>query len=160
MKCYILAALTLGTAHGERYVAAGQPPICEVSADGRTHVFFKHSQHTSFKCTHSGATCSCTLKHPTHNKGGCREIESKLAGKLMVTAGDCTDSGKDDACPADYPYMFMCAPVARMGCYNNPAYVAACTGTVDSWCAFPAYVADPTLAPQLAIGMGSVCASS
>jgi len=23
--------------------------------------------------------------------------------------------------------MFTCAPVARMGCYNNPAYVAACT---------------------------------
>jgi len=50
--------------------------------------------HPSFKCTHSGSTCACTLQHPTHHKGGCKQLESKATGKLIDTGGDCTDSGK------------------------------------------------------------------
>jgi 6-phosphogluconolactonase (cycloisomerase 2 family) len=60
-----------------------------------THVFFTSAQHPSFKCTHSGPACSCTLRHPTHHTGGCQQVESKAAGKTLDTGGDCTDSGKD-----------------------------------------------------------------
>jgi hypothetical protein len=66
-------------------------------------VYYKDTQHPSFKCTHSGSTCACTLQHPTHHKGGCKQLESKAAGKILDTGGDCTDSGKNTAAPTPAP---------------------------------------------------------
>ena len=65
----------------------------QVDANGNTHVYYSSAQHPSFKCTHSGTTCSCTLKHPTHDTGGCKEFESLKAGNLLYHGGDCTASG-------------------------------------------------------------------
>ena len=74
----------------------GMVPICEVDSNGRTHIYTSSSVHTSYKCTHSGASCSCMLQHPTHHRGGCQQFESKAAGnKILNVAGDCSDSGKD-----------------------------------------------------------------
>jgi hypothetical protein len=103
---FIIAALvgTYATANAaEHFTPVGAPPICEVDAQGITHVFYVHAQHPSFKCTHSGSTCACTLQHPTHHKGGCKQLESKAAGKLLDTGGDCTDSGKNTAAPTPAP---------------------------------------------------------
>ena len=89
----------------EHYTPVGAPPICEVDAQGYTHVYYKDTQHPSFKCTHSGSTCACTLQHPTHHKGGCKQLESKAASKLLDTGGDCTDSGKNTAAPTPAPAL-------------------------------------------------------
>jgi hypothetical protein len=80
---------------GEHYAAVGEPPVCEVDVSGRTHVYYSMAQHPSFKCTHTGSTCACTLQHPTHHKGGCKQFESKALGKILYHAGDCTASGQD-----------------------------------------------------------------
>jgi hypothetical protein len=101
MKIFaLLASGTIGAAAAEHYAAAGEPPLCEVDASGLTHVYYSTALHPSFKCSHSGDTCACTLKHPTHHTGGCKQFESKAAGnKLLSAAGDCTDSGKDGPTP-------------------------------------------------------------
>ena len=39
----------------------------------------------------------------THHKGGCKQLESKAAGKILDTGGDCTDSGKNTAAPTPAP---------------------------------------------------------
>ena len=55
-----LLALAVGTAHAaEHFAAAGQPPICAVGDDGRTHVFYNPTQHASFKCSIDGASSGC-----------------------------------------------------------------------------------------------------
>jgi hypothetical protein len=75
-----------------------------VDGAGKTHVYYTQEQHPSFKCTHAGAACSCTLKHPTHDEGGCKQLESKaIAGKTLGVGGDCTDSGKNTAAPTAAP---------------------------------------------------------
>ena len=83
------------TVNVEHFIKDGESAICEVDANGNTHVYYSSAQHPSFKCTHTGASCTCTQKHPTHHSGGCQQFESKVAGKLLTHAGDCTESGKD-----------------------------------------------------------------
>ena len=73
-------------------VRAGDVPTCKV-ANGHTIVSYSPSFHANFKCAHTGATCACTL-HPTHKKGGCKEIVH-TNGVSLQHAGDCTDTGKD-----------------------------------------------------------------
>ena len=68
--------------------------------------------------------------------------------------------GAANTCPAAFPYMFTCAPIQNMGCYTKEAYAAACSGPSAAWCAFPAFIANANLAPQLAAGSGSVCAAA
>ena len=90
-----LGAMGVHGESGEHYAAVGEPPVCEVDVSGRTHVYYTMAQHPSFKCTHTGSTCACTLQHPTHHKGGCKQFESKALGKILYHAGDCTETGKD-----------------------------------------------------------------
>jgi hypothetical protein len=87
--------LYINQAPVEHYVAAGAAPVCEVDDAGFTHVYYTSTQHPSFKCTHAGTVCTCTLKHPTHDTGGCKQVESKTNGKLIDGGGDCTETGKD-----------------------------------------------------------------
>jgi hypothetical protein len=104
MKIFLVTAFLAPAAYGaEHYVAAGAAPTCEVDGAGKTHVYYSAAQHPSFKCTHAGAVCSCTLKHPTHDKGGCKQLESKAAGKLIDGGGDCTNSGKNTPAPTAAP---------------------------------------------------------
>jgi hypothetical protein len=105
MKLFsVVIAGAFATANAaEHYTPVGAPPICEVDAQGYTHVYYQDTLHPSFKCTHSGSTCACTLQHPTHHKGGCKQLESKAAGKLLDTGGDCTDSGKNTPAPTPAP---------------------------------------------------------
>ena len=95
MRFFTVAALGAMGAYGEHYAAVGEPPVCEVDVSGLTHVYYTTAQHPSFKCTHTGSTCACTLQHPTHHKGGCKQFESKALGKIIYHAGDCTASGQD-----------------------------------------------------------------
>ena len=107
-----LGAMGVHGESGEHYAAVGEPPVCEVDVSGKTHVYYTTAQHPSFKCTHTGSTlpvqrqshnvqqlivhtCACTLQHPTHHKGGCKQFESKALGKILYHAGDCTASGQD-----------------------------------------------------------------
>jgi hypothetical protein len=127
---FIIAALvgTYATANAaEHYTPVGAPPICEVDAQGITHVFYVHAQHPSFKCTHSGSTCACTLQHPTHHKGGCKQLESKAAGKILDTGGDCTDSGKNTAAPTPAPALTY-TKVSNQNCEGASvgSYTADC----------------------------------
>ena len=105
MKLFsVVIAGAFATANAaEHYTPVGAPPICEVDAQGYTHVYYQDTLHPSFKCTHSGSTCACTLQHPTHHKGGCKQLESKAAGKILDTGGDCTDSGKNTPAPTPAP---------------------------------------------------------
>jgi predicted outer membrane repeat protein len=93
---FVFILVTIGGAKAaEHYASASEPPVCEVDASGYTHVFYHSTQHPSFKCTHTDATTCTCVTHPTHNTGGCKQFESKLAGKHVEGGGDCTDSGKD-----------------------------------------------------------------
>ena len=119
--------LLVGTAQAEpteHFAAVGEPPVCDIDSTGLTHVFFTSSIHPSFKCTHSNATCACTLKHPTHHRGGCMQLESKAAGKLFDVGGDCSNSGKDTAAPTAAPTQ---APTVAPTAAPTQAPTPVCT---------------------------------
>jgi len=60
---------------------------------------------------------------------------------------------------AFYTKALSAADAATIATGMRTGAAIARVGTADSWCAFPEYVADPiTIAPQLSVGMGSVCA--
>jgi hypothetical protein len=73
-------------------VRTGDAPKCEI-VNGHTVVAYSDAFHPSFHCSHTNGQCSCTV-HPTHNKGGCKEIVH-TNGVAVQHTGDCTDTGKD-----------------------------------------------------------------
>lgn len=95
MRTIIAATCLIAVASAWR-VQTGDAPKCFVDSTGNTVVQYLRSAHKSFKCTHNAANtaCTCTLKHPTHHKGGCRVI-THTDKSVHVVSGDCTDSGRD-----------------------------------------------------------------
>jgi hypothetical protein len=93
MRTFAISAL-MGTtlAAPATIFSDGQPPKCFVLANGETRVEYSNDKHPSFKCAHSGLSCSCTLKHPTHHTGLCRQFDHSN-GKTFGIGGDCTASG-------------------------------------------------------------------
>jgi hypothetical protein len=66
---------------------AGDAPTCSV-VGGHTVVNYSPAFHASFKCSHSGTSCSCDAAHPTSANGGCKEIVH-TNGVAIHHAGDC-----------------------------------------------------------------------
>jgi len=97
MKCALL--LLCATAATATKFIAGQAPKCTVDSAGRTIVQYDTAVHASFKCTHTGgSSCSCTLKHPSHHHGGCKQIVARTAYGTMKTHsvhGDCSNNGRN-----------------------------------------------------------------
>jgi hypothetical protein len=81
------------SAVSKQVVVANSAPTCEVDATGTTHVYYKLAIHPSFKCTHTGSTCTCA-QHPTHHAGGCMQMEGKRpdsSSRLLTMGGNCAD---------------------------------------------------------------------
>ena len=96
MRSIAIAAL-VGTvaATPATIFADGAPPHCEIDSSGRTVIHYTVAKHASFKCSHSGNTCSCVL-HPTHHDGGCMQFDhNDGVTKTLKIQGDCSDTGKN-----------------------------------------------------------------
>ena len=123
MRLFALASLAgLAAAAPATVFQQGDAPTCTRS-NGRTIVHFTDNMHPSFKCTHTGSTCSCVSNHPTHHKGGCREFDHN--GKnlnLNGSSGGCTDAGA---------YMGTCANGSLLGGDNVAVHAAR---TQDNHC--------------------------
>ena len=71
MKTFSFAAAGLFAATASATVLGpGSAPRCFVTADGQTRVEFTSKYHPSFKCQHSGNSCSCTA-HPVNFHSTC-----------------------------------------------------------------------------------------
>ena len=95
MRSFAIAALVGTVASAPATIfKQGDAPKCFLTASGETVVEYVSSMHPSFKCTPSGAACTCTAKHPTHHTGGCRQL-THTSGQVYSVEGDCSDSGKN-----------------------------------------------------------------
>ena len=93
MRSFTIAALVgTVTAAPATIFAVGSAPKCFVTASGRTVVEYRSDLHPSFKCSHAGSVCSCTVKHPTHHTGSCREFDHTDSSTFKID-GDCSDGG-------------------------------------------------------------------
>ena len=85
------------TAASKQVVVAGGAPTCEIDATGATHVYYSSAEHPSFKCIHTGSTCTCVANHPTHHAGGCMQMEGKRSASTPTVCdkdpGWCTHAG-------------------------------------------------------------------
>jgi hypothetical protein len=103
-------------------IEEGDPPKCLLKANGETLVQFTGDVHTSFKCAHNAdnTACACTLKHPTHHTGLCREIVH-TSGKKVQFHGDCTDSGLNSIAGgwSDYSAWTTCTKSCGTGTQTN-----------------------------------------
>ena len=105
-RCAILCAVLVvtamaapsGTVQDDGYVFdEGEAPRC-IMGSGDNMIVQYNAQgdkaHPSWKCEHNVelTSCVCTMNHPTHHDGGCREMVHK--GKSHHIAGTCTDAGK------------------------------------------------------------------
>jgi hypothetical protein len=78
----------------ETVFSAGQAPKCYLMANGETRVEYASALHPSFTCAHKGLACKCSLAHPTHALGQCRQITHTDA-KTYDISGDCGLSGRN-----------------------------------------------------------------
>jgi len=88
MRSFAIAAL-VGSATAVQF-GANDVPTCKV-VNGHTVVSYTANIHPSFKCSHTGGSCKCTV-HPTHAQGKCREFDHS-DGVNHKVSGDCTASG-------------------------------------------------------------------
>ena len=95
MRSFTIAALVGTVASAPATIfKQGDAPKCFLTASGETVVEYVSSMHPSFKCTPTGATCTCTAKHPTHHTGSCQQL-SHTSGTVHSVSGDCSDTGKN-----------------------------------------------------------------
>jgi hypothetical protein len=78
----------------EPVFSAGQAPTCYLMPNGETSVQYTSALHPSFTCAHKGPVCLCTLNHPTHALGQCRQLTHTDA-KTYDISGDCGLSGRN-----------------------------------------------------------------
>ena len=144
----------------ETVFSAGQAPKCYLMANGETSVQYSSTLHPSFTCAHKGLVCKCTLTHPTHALGQCRQITHTDA-KTYDISGDCGLSGRNavnggwtgfGACNK------ACGGGAKARTCTSPAPLnggAPCSGSATqacntNACPTPAPTPAPTQAPTAA----------
>lgn len=91
MRVFIaFLSVAFAAGSGDVTFAAGDAPQCTI-VNGATLIKATKAQHTQgYKCTHttSTTTCSCTMKHPTMESGGCQEVVH--GSTTLFIGGDCT----------------------------------------------------------------------
>lgn len=95
MRTVIIALALAGlcSAYSPLIVKPGSAPRCFLSG-GRTIVQYDNAFHKSFHCAHNKKSCSCTLDHPSHQKGSCKQM-THTNKQLLSFGGDCSESGKN-----------------------------------------------------------------